>query len=140
MKSSIRDSALNRRELLQGAGAVLTTGTLACGSNGEPTPPVPVPDTFVHGVASGDPLPDAVMLWTRVTAGTPGPREVTWELGADPVLAQIAAMGTFSTSADRDHTVKVEARGLMPATTYYYRFKTASGTSPIGRTRTAPTG
>jgi len=142
MKKSSHDrpGALTRRTLLHGTGVALASGSLACGSDGEPTPPAPGPDTFVHGVASGDPLPDAVMLWTRVTPGKAGPIDVTWELGADPALAQIKAMGTFNTSAERDHTVKVEARGLMPATTYYYRFRTSSGTSPIGRTRTAPTG
>jgi alkaline phosphatase D len=129
---------ITRRELLQGAGVVALAG---CGSDGDPMDPVvPGPDTFVHGLASGDPLPDGVMLWTRVTPGKPGPVMVTWEIGLSPGLEPIAATGTFTTDAERDYTVKVDARGLMPGQTYYYRFRTLSATSPTARTRTAPAG
>jgi len=138
--TDLRPGAVSRRELLHGAGVALASGTLACGSNGDPGPPAPGPDTFVHGVASGDPLPDGVMLWTRVTPGKPGPVEVTWEMAADPAFQQMSSTGTFSTSAERDYTVKVDPRGLLPGTTYYYRFRTPTANSPIGRTRTAPTG
>ncbi len=101
---------------------------------------------FRHGVASGDPLADAVILWTRVTP-TPdavpgsgvGPTvEVTWEVATDPDLAAVVATGTTSTGPDRDHTVKVDVTGLAPDTDHWYRFRTADGTSPVGRTRTAP--
>ncbi|WP_246142777.1 alkaline phosphatase D family protein [Nocardioides rubriscoriae] len=108
--------------------------------------PRPRHQVFAHGVASGDPLPHAVVLWTRVTP-TPdarpgsqrGPQvRVTWEVATDRRLRRVVRRGTVVTSADRDHTVKVDARGLRPATRYYYRFTHAGVRSPVGRTRTAP--
>lgn len=102
-------------------------------------------ETFEHGVASGDPLPDAVILWTRITVGPegtpdPGSIDVTYEVASDPSIATVVTSGTFSTDASRDFTVKVDVDGLSAATTYYYRFTYGSETSPIGRTRTAPSG
>lgn len=101
---------------------------------------------FRHGVASGDPLPHAVLLWTRVTptaASTPGsgtgPRvEVRWEVATDAAFRRIVRRGAFQTGPGRDHTVKVDVTGLQPATWYFYRFRYGATTSPIGRTRTAP--
>lgn len=101
---------------------------------------------FRHGVASGDPLPHAVLLWTRVTptaASTPGsgkgPRvEVRWEVATDTAFRRIVRRGAFQTGPGRDHTVKVDVTGLEPATWYFYRFRYGATTSPIGRTRTAP--
>lgn len=101
---------------------------------------------FRHGVASGDPLPHAVLLWTRVTptaASTPGsgtgPRvEVRWEVATDAGFRRIVRRGAFQTGPGRDHTVKVDVTGLQPATWYFYRFRYGATTSPIGRTRTAP--
>ncbi|MDO9017967.1 MAG: alkaline phosphatase D family protein [Myxococcales bacterium] len=97
---------------------------------------------FLHGVASGDPLADAVILWTRVTlpAGMTGDVTVTWEASRTLDFAAIAAMGTFTTNAARDYTVKVDASGLTAGTTYYYRFRANGMTSPVGRTRTTATG
>lgn len=94
---------------------------------------------FRHGVASGDPLHDRVILWTRVTA--PGESvPVRWVVARDPKLARVVARGEIQTGAERDYTVKVDATGLEPATTYYYRFEAGRGQSPIGRTRTLPLG
>ena len=97
---------------------------------------------FYHGVASGDPLPDAVILWTRVSlpSGMTGDVAVTWEVSRTVDFAAVAAMGTFMTGAARDYTVKVDATGLTAGTTYYYRFRANGMTSPVGRTRTAGTG
>lgn len=97
---------------------------------------------FLHGVASGDPLTTAVILWTRVTLapGATAPVEVTWELSTTVDFTSLTGTGTFTTNADRDWTVKVDATGLAAATTYYYRFRAMGMTSPIGRTRTAPEG
>ena len=94
---------------------------------------------FRHGVASGDPLADRVILWTRVTPRdmTSTPR-VSWQVARDPKFANVLARGEVETGAARDFTVKLDARGLEPATTYYYRFQSGGEQSPIGRTKTLP--
>jgi alkaline phosphatase D len=92
---------------------------------------------FRHGVASGDPLADRVMLWTRVTA--PGDAvSVRWVVARDPKLARVVARGEVQTGAARDYTVKVDVGGLEPGTSYYYRFDSGRAQSPVGRTRTLP--
>ncbi|WP_030676157.1 alkaline phosphatase [Streptomyces rimosus] len=104
------------------------------------------PQVFQHGVASGDPLPDGVLLWTRVTpepGAVPGSglgrdTPVGWEVAADQDFGSVVARGTATTTAAADHTVKADVRGLAPATTYYYRFSVEGTHSPVGRTRTAP--
>ncbi len=101
---------------------------------------------FRHGVASGDPRPHSVILWTRVTpteAATPGSGagpavDVRWQVAKDAAFRKIVSRGTFRTGPDRDHTVKLDATGLQPATDYYYRFLLGRSSSPVGRTRTAP--
>jgi alkaline phosphatase D len=95
---------------------------------------------FRHGVASGDPLADRVMLWTRVTSANRDAADVRWTVATDPALTRIVARGEGRTGALRDFTVKVDVTGLAPATTYYYRFEAEGGRSPIGRTRTLPRG
>ena len=95
---------------------------------------------FMHGVASGDPLQDRVILWTRVTMSAPGALTVNWELALDPNFGVIVATGQASTGPERDYTVKVDATGLKPATTYYYRFSVGGQASNPGRARTLPTG
>ena len=97
-------------------------------------------DLFSHGVASGDPLADSVLLWTRVTPLDPGAVELYWEVSTTPDFDTVLASGLTSTDEDRDYTVKVESTCLRPSTTYYYRFQSLGRTSPIGRTRTAPYG
>ncbi|WP_328298167.1 alkaline phosphatase D family protein [Streptomyces sp. NBC_00435] len=101
---------------------------------------------FLHGVASGDPLPDGILLWTRVTptaASVPGSGAgpavpVGWELAEDKAFSRVVASGTVTASATSDHTVKADVRGLRPQTAYWYRFTAGGATSPVGRTRTAP--
>ena len=101
---------------------------------------------FQHGIASGDPLPDAVLIWTRVTpnhrakpGSGKGPRAaVRWEVATDKRFRRVVRRGTFETGPSRDHTVKVDVTGLKPETWYYYRFHYQAGTSRVGRTRTAP--
>lgn len=100
---------------------------------------------FVHGVASGDPLPHRVMLWTRVTpseAAFPGSGvgpavAVGWEVALDEGFSNVVATGTATAKAARDHTVHVDVAGLNPRTTYWYRFHALGATSRVGRTRTA---
>jgi alkaline phosphatase D len=99
---------------------------------------------FLHGVASGDPLADGVILWTRITvqgerAEAP-PLEVEWRIGLDPELSAPAQSGRVGTDASQDYTVKVDVRGLAAATTYYYVFSVGSVASAVGKTRTLPDG
>ena len=93
---------------------------------------------FRHGVASGDPLADRVILWTRVTSPAPGEVTVGWQVARDVKFTQIVSRGEARTGASRDHTVKVDVPGLDPGTTYYYRFESRGARSAIGRTRTLP--
>jgi phosphodiesterase/alkaline phosphatase D-like protein len=99
---------------------------------------------FNHGVASGDPYVDSVILWTRITppAGFAGLVDVQWEVSRSPGFepASIVDSGTFSTSAARDWTVKVEADGLGADTPYYYRFRVGDVESMVGQTKTLPVG
>jgi alkaline phosphatase D len=104
------------------------------------TPPESTGSVFKHGVASGDPLSDRVMLWTRVTAPAPGTLNIEWQVASDERFGVIVARGTLATGPERDYTVKVDASGLQPASTYFYRFLMGSESSPIGRTRTLPVG
>jgi alkaline phosphatase D len=96
---------------------------------------------FLHGVASGDPLPDAVILWTRVTpSAEPALVALRWEVSTDLAFRELVASGELTTDATRDFTAKVDAQGLAAGTLYYYRFVAGEISSPIGRTRTAPNG
>ena len=95
---------------------------------------------FYHGVASGDPLSDRVILWTRVTPEQgEGTINVTWAVALDPQMQQTVKEGSFTTDAARDYTVKVDVTGLSPETTYYYMFTAFGRNSLTGRTKTAPT-
>lgn len=97
------------------------------------------PVRFLHGVASGDPHSDSVVLWTRVTPDSDGSSvTVDWEMALTPEFSRIVSSGPFVTGPGRDYTVKPVPVGLMPATTYYYRFRCGDAMSPVGRTRTAP--
>jgi len=91
-------------------------------------------DLFRHGVASGDPLADAVILWTRVSPAEAGSVEVYWEVARDPEFGDRVGAGFLDTNADRDFTVKLDAVGLDAGTTYYYRFRSLGRTSVVGRT------
>lgn len=95
---------------------------------------------FYHGVASGDPLSDRVIIWTRVTVGQSGAVDVDWEVATDTTFSNVVASGTFSTDDSRDYTVKVDVTGLQENTWYYYQFEYDGQKSIIGRTRTVPTG
>lgn len=142
--------AISRRKLLalMGASAV-TTLAVGCGSSDEPNSGAPnqAPDAqFRHGVASGEPLPDAVVIWTRVTpfaeavpgSGLGGPVDIVWEVATDAGFSTVLRQGRVTARAAQDHTIHVDVTGLQPDTSYWYRFKAGSRSSPIGRTRTAP--
>lgn len=139
-----RPPVIGRRDLLGGALVFvmpLSTVLGACSSSdGGDTP---VADPFKHGVASGDPLPDAVILWTRITppdGDGSGSFDVAWEVAEDPEMTKHVAGGSFTTDRERDYTVKVDATGLTAGRTYYYRFSALGAKSRVARTRTAPSG
>lgn len=122
---------LDRRRMI---GSGLALGAAAAATTSAGAAPFP----FQHGVASGEPAADRMLLWTRLT----GVGEVSgrWSVASDPEMRDIAAQGRFVASAERDFTVKVEPSGLKPGTDYWYQFEAAGAASPIGRTRTLPIG
>ena len=94
---------------------------------------------FYHGVASGDPTSDAVIIWTRVTPDTLiGDIAVRWRMATDTGMVNTIASGAFVTGAERDFTVKVDVQGLQPAKVYYYDFEALGRFSIRGRTKTTP--
>lgn len=137
-------SGYTRREFLRrGAGAAAVLGLPACGggSSGGRAPADGAAQTvFRHGVASGDPLQDRVVLWTRISADRAAPQRVEVVMATDPGLTQNLRRFEGEASAEHDWTVKIDADGLAPGTTYYYRFSTLGQDSPVGRTRTLPSG
>ncbi len=98
---------------------------------------------FYHGVASGDPLNDRVIIWTRVTPPADfegGDVTVAWRVGTDPELADMVNEGTFVTNEERDFTVKIDVTGLDAGATYYYGFTAFDAHSLTGRTKTVADG
>lgn len=95
---------------------------------------------FMHGVASGDPGPDSVVLWTRITTDDAEPVRVIWETASDPDFTMMLGKGETVAAPARDHTVKVIADGLNPGANIYYRFRVGDAYSPVGRTKTLPVG
>jgi alkaline phosphatase D len=133
--------SITRRSFLAAAAG----GTLlSCRSPGGPLllPAYP----FALGVASGDPSPDGVVLWTRLAprpleegGGMQAePVEVAWTLAEDEALTKGVRRGTALASPALAHSVHVEAAGLDPDRPYWYRFEAAGARSPLGRTRTLP--
>ncbi len=95
---------------------------------------------FYHGVASGDPLADRVILWTRVTPATSLPEiKVNWQVATDSTFVSVYTAGETSTGPEKDYTVKVDASGLKPGQTYFYRFQALGTYSAVGKTKTLPT-
>jgi alkaline phosphatase D len=134
---------LTRRAFLQAAAAAGVAVPLAgaCRS-GWPPAAAQGASPFRHGVASGDPLADRVILWTRVTPepGRSRPVALEWRVARDPELRDVVAAGRAVTDAARDWTVKVDAAGLAPGGAWHYGFAAAGHASPVGRTRTLPGG
>ena len=94
---------------------------------------------FYHGVASGDPLKDAVIIWTRVTTNQPDVN-VTWKVATNASMTNVVKQGIVVTDERKDYTVKIDVRSLQPNTTYYFQFEALGKKSEIGKTRTSPTG
>ena len=151
MKDALRSydrlvAGLSRRELLNitwklGLAAVLQP--LASGT--ALAQPLFTAYPFTLGVASGDPSPDGVVLWTRLApdpldgGGMPMARvEVAWEIAQDRAFARVARTGTTVARPELGHSVHVEASGLEPGREYFYRFRCGAEVSQVGRTKTAP--
>ena len=146
----------SRRRFLQAGAATLATTAVATAVAPRSAADIPVEPPagtlpFLHGVASGDPIPDSVVLWTRVTpaadalpgSGLGAPVTLRWEVAADEGFTRLVTSGTVAAEAASDHTVHVDPHGLAPATVYFYRFVVTDGAfagsvSPVGRTKTAP--
>ena len=97
---------------------------------------------FYHGVASGDPLSNAVILWTRFTDDTLSVDsvELNWRVATDTAMTDVISNGTGYAKLLKDWTYKVDATGLSPDTWYYYDFEALGYRSIRGRTKTAPLG
>ncbi|MFF9119726.1 alkaline phosphatase D family protein [Streptomyces massasporeus] len=148
-RASISSEGLNspsprRRTVVKAAAATaVLAGPLAATL---PARAVDQAPAFLHGVASGDPLPDGILLWTRVTpvpeaipgSGTGPDTEVSWVVARDKAFSSVVAKGSTTATAASDHTVKADIRGLQPATDYWFRFSAGGTDSPAARTRTAP--
>lgn len=132
---------LSRRALL---GAALTVTAIPLLGSGRPRPA----DPFTLGVASGEPTPDGVVIWTRLApqplaedglGGMPWRVvDVEWEIATDERFERVERRGIFSATPESAHTVHVELAGLAPAAEYFYRFRAGGYLSATGRTRTAP--
>ncbi len=122
---------ISRRRALLAMGTAVAAPALSASAE------APQGVGFAHGVASGDPLTDRVILWTRVSGLSAG-ADVQWQMARDDAFTDIAAQGRFFTDAGRDYTVKIDVTGLTPDTTYVYRFSIDGVTSPVGRTHTLP--
>ncbi len=151
---------LTRRQLLAGAGAgaaALPFGSRLAGHRAEAQSlPLGVafdPAPFTLGVASGDPLPESVILWTRLApeplveagaslggSGVNEAVEVDWVVAEDPRLRRVVRTGTTMAGPELGYSVHVDPGGLEPGRTYWYRFAALGRVSRIGRTRTAPVG
>ncbi|MGB1142637.1 MAG: alkaline phosphatase D family protein, partial [Halioglobus sp.] len=95
---------------------------------------------FLHGIASGDPLSDRVILWTRITPDEEGVAGLAWEVASDAQFTDVVASGSGTTDASVDYTAKVDVTDLEPGAHYYYRFTSGDNVSAVGSTRTLPVG
>lgn len=134
---------ISRRELIQkslfGFGALSLPVAFTGCNDGSDDESAEAQADFLHGVASGDPLQDKVILWTRLTpVGLNARLKVTWEIATDNQFKQNLKTGMVETTKTDDFTVKVDAAGLQANTIYYYRFRFGNKISSVGQTKTLP--
>ncbi|APR70936.1 alkaline phosphatase D family protein [Acinetobacter haemolyticus] len=132
---------ISRRELIQkslfGFGALSLSASLTGCNNSSDKENHSLKVSFEHGVASGDPLQDRVILWTRLTPNDASARlQVTWQIALDQQFKQIIKTDKVITTASDDFTVKVDATGLKADQSYFYRFIFGDKISPVGQTKT----
>ncbi|MEH6671009.1 alkaline phosphatase D family protein [Halopseudomonas sp.] len=139
-------AGITRRDFLRASawalgGVVVSTGLQGCFvSSSSADTEVERSLAFEHGVASGDPLSDRIMVWTRVTPkdASTADVDISWEVARDAAFTQMLHSGSASTGQARDFTLKVDVQNLTPGQSYYYRFKAGSAVSPVGRMKTLP--
>ncbi|HSH94322.1 MAG TPA: alkaline phosphatase D family protein [Roseimicrobium sp.] len=138
---------MNRRSFLFATATIAAAAAWSDKAHGAVTrKPVFSAYPFQMGVASGDPAPDGVVLWTRLIPKpleegggmSPEPVEVSWQIAEDESMGKIVKKGTVVASAPWAHTVHIEVEGLKPDRWYWYQFKAGDEVSPKGRTRTMP--
>jgi alkaline phosphatase D len=138
------DTAIDRRSVLLGAFALCGLPIIG----GRPLSASSLrwaDDPFGLGVASGDPSPDGMVLWTRLAPDPlngggmpPAPVEVTWEIASDERFSRVLRRGRTMAVPEWGHSVHVEVDGLPSDRWFWYRFRVAGAVSPVGRTRTLP--
>src|SRR5688572_431481 len=138
---------LSRRSFIAGSASFAAAALLSTRARGATlrAPKFPAPP-FALGVASGDPMPDGVVLWTRLAPRplevgggmTPEPVEVEREVAEDEAMSRVVRRGTATAQPAWAHAVHVEVDGLKPERWYWYRFKAGAEVSRVGRTRTMP--
>ena len=137
----------SRRSLLRGAALWAGASVAGLGPVKQAlAAPVFLNDPFQLGVASGDPVADGFVIWTRLApdpfdpqALAPEAIQVAWEVAADPAMKKIVARGQVMARPDMAHSVHVDVRGLLPHREYYYRFHCGAAVSRTGRALTMPT-
>lgn len=135
--------SVSRRNLLRNVGVFGASAAMAGPAIAMSSKPAvdPLADKIIvdfgHGVASGDPLSDRVILWTRISPQVNAAIEVSWRICDDVEMQQEVTTGVVTTDSSRDFTVKVDAQGLLANTWYYYQFSVGNTLSAIGRTKTA---
>lgn len=143
---------LSRRSLLvvggSAVGALAVAGGPAVAREAAPAASRRLRDPFTLGVASGDPEPDGVVIWTRLapdplaedgSGGMPARDvQVRWEVAEDARFRRVVKRGRTSARRALGHSVHVEVAGLRAGRAYHYRFQAEGHVSPAGRTQTAP--
>lgn len=126
-----------RREALLGVSASMLLPIACSRANKAPTSTSNA--EFLHGVASGDPDSNSVVIWTRISNAM-GVTDIDWRVASDVNFDNVVAKGRYSTNANLDYTVKVVVDSLEPGKEYFYQFEVDGRQSPSGRTKTLPTG
>lgn len=142
MKQWSRREFLKVSAILAAAGGFSTvSGCVSAPGAATPGAEPEFPVSFLHGVASGDPLHDRVVLWTRVTpAGPLAQVQLRLEVATDAGFRNLVVAANCVADADQDYCCKVDAAGLSAGQTYFYRFRAGALSSPVGQTRTLPQG
>ena len=133
-----RDGKLSRRRFLGATVATVAVASLGVLPSCKGVDEASILARFPLGVASGDPTPHGILLWTYAEPDKAEDVEVSWELATDEDFTEVISSGEVVATARGGHTVRIQVKGLAPATSYWYRFAVGRTPSHTGRTRTAP--